>query len=117
MAILQVKFQSSYTTPMSEALLRGDCVGDEHGTQAQDIFQKQFPDIHGMQLSLLSQTSGFIPVKKTQALQIHHINGTHGCTSSSVGQAVAVFDSSYTGVPPSFSLTHQLAVIYRYLMV
>ena len=49
-------------------------------------------------------------------IQIHHIDGDHWVTSSSIGGEVSLFDSNFRGDPSSF-LTHQLAVIYHGLIV
>ena len=74
--ILQDKFQSSYTTPMRDALLRGDWFCDEHVTLAKEILQKQNSEI--MEDSR--------PFCHKWWLYSSHMNGNHWCTLSPIGQ-------------------------------
>ena len=50
-------------------------------------------------------------------VQIHHINGDHWVTSCCIGNEVTVYNSKFSGGVLSSSLTHQLALIYRSLVV
>ena len=50
-------------------------------------------------------------------VQIHHINGDHWVTSCYIGNEVTVYNSKFSGGVLSSSLTHQLALIYRSLVV
>jgi SNF2 family DNA or RNA helicase len=52
-----------------------------------------------------------------EGIQIHHINGDHWVTSASIGGKVAVYDSRFKGDDLSLTLTHQLASLYRPLII
>jgi len=54
-----------------------------------------------------------IPVSDIQL----HINDNHWVTSCRIGREVAVYDSRFMGGDLSSSLTHQLASIYRPLVI
>lgn len=98
---------------MKKTVLGGKWLGDEHITLSQAILHEQFPNIEGFQSPLLCQKDAFIPVRNAPAMQIHHINGNHWCTSCTSDQGLLVFDSNFSGGSLSASLTHQLALIYR----
>ena len=49
-------------------------------------------------------------------IQIHRISGNHWITSYSLGREIDVYDNSFNG-DLSLSLTHQLALIYRSLVI
>ena len=48
---------------MSKSLRDGDWLGDDHMELAQDLLKKQFPDIDGLQPTILSQKDAFIPIQ------------------------------------------------------
>ena len=52
-----------------------------------------------------------------EGIQLHHINHNHWVTSCSIGKEVAVYDSRFNGGNLSSSLTHQLALVYRPLVI
>ena len=51
------------TRKMSKSLRDGDWLGDDHTELAQDLLKKQFPDIDGLQPTILSQKDAFIPIQ------------------------------------------------------
>ena len=98
---------------MREELKAGLWLTDEHIGLAQELLEKDYPQISGFQCTLLSQNDGFVPVKSdSDALQFHHTNGNHWVLSTTIGGEVTVVDSNWQGHMNS-SLTHQLAQIYR----
>ena len=98
---------------MREELKSGLWLTDEHIGLAQELLEKDYPQISGFQCTLLSQNDGFVPVKSdSDALQFHHTNGNHWVLSTTIGGEVTVVDSNWQGHMNS-SLTHQLAQIYR----
>ena len=100
---------------MKDILNNGEWLTDEHVVLSQELLRNQFPHIDGLQSPLLAENDGFSPVAN-EAIQIHHVNGDHWVTSTSIGQEVAVYDSKFSGGDLSSSLTHQLALIYRPLI-
>ena len=76
-------------------------VEDVHIYLAQQLIQRQFPSIGGLQSTLLRQNDGFIPVRRTQKyLQIHHVTGNHWVTTSFQGgedDEVSLYDSKFSG--------------------
>ena len=96
-------------------ILEGKPLHDDHISFAQKLLQKQFPMLDGLQSPLLSQNSGFCPVKD-ESIQIHHTGKFHWVTSSSIGGNVQVYDSMFEGGELSSSLQIQLAQIYMTLI-
>ena len=107
------KMPQSDPRVMKDTVMGGRCLCEEHITLAQAILHDQFTNIEGFQSPLLCQKDAFIPVKNGQAIQIHHINEIHWCTSCTIDGEVVVFDGDFSGGALSTSLTHQLALIYH----
>ena len=92
------------------AVQLGDRLTDIHITAAQQLIQREFPDLDGFQNPLLSQAVGFTPIIG-EGVQIHYICN-HWVTSSSTSGDIAIYDSLYGG-KLSTDLSHQLAQVYR----
>ena len=108
------------TQEMKDILKSGEWLTDEHIMLSQELLRSQFPQIGGFQSPLLAENDGFSPITDSamnDAIQIHHVNQNHWVTSSSIRQQVTVYDSRFSGGDLSSSLTHQLALIYRPLIV
>ncbi len=98
---------------MRETLKSGGWLTDEHVHLAQELLQRDYPNIQGFQSTLFSQINGFTPVDSDcESLQFHHINGDHWVLSTTIGGEVAIVDSKYSH-KLTLSFTHQLAQIYR----
>ncbi len=60
--------------------------GYEHIHLAQELLQRDYPNIQGFQSTLFSQINGFTPVDSDrESLQFHHINGDHWVLSTTIG--------------------------------
>ena len=92
----------------------GDQHTDVHIAAVQKLIQKQFPHLDGLQSPLLSQGDQFLAMVD-EGVQIHHI-GNHRVTSSSIGGKITVYDSYYS-YKLSTSLCHQLALLYKLLVI
>ena len=92
----------------------GEQLTDVHITAAQKLIQKQFPHLDGLQSPLLSQGDRFLAMVD-EGVQIHHI-GNHWVTSTSIGGKITVYDSYYS-YKLSTSLCHQLALLYKLLVI
>ena len=100
---------------MSERSLKevseGKPLYDEHISFAQKLLQQQFPMLNGQQSPLLSQNSGFCPVKDDK-----FITQGRDLYSSSIGGNVQLYGSMFKGGELSSSLQLQLAQIYKTLI-
>ena len=75
--------------------MNGEELDDEHMHLAQKLLQKQFPQLNGLQSTLLSETDGFTPVQH-EAIQIHHVREPgHWVTSSSIGRVLLSMTASF----------------------
>ena len=83
---------------------------DEHLSFAQNFLQEQFPNLDGLQSSLLSQTNAFSSVI-AEGVQIYHTSSCHWVTFTSIGCGVRVYDSMFNGVRLSASVQIQLATV------
>lgn len=94
-------------------ILAGNELGDEHMTFATTLLQQQFPNLGGLQSTLLAQNNGFCPViKGIDSIQIHHTGQFHWVTSTVFKDTISVYDSKYRGILSS-NLQVQLALIYK----
>ena len=69
-------------------------LNDRHINAAQQLLKEQFPNIDGLQDSLLSQLS-FNP-SVNEGIQIHHTEQCHWVTS--IGGSLSVYDSLYSSL-------------------
>ena len=58
---------------MARALKNGDWLSDEHIYLAQELIRKQFPNIQGLQSTLLCQNDGFVPIQG-EGMYLHALN-------------------------------------------
>ena len=58
---------------MARTLKNGDWLSDEHIQLAQELLRKQFPDLDGLQSSLLCQNEGFIPIQSEGTMELYEI--------------------------------------------
>ena len=102
---------SIFTLTMKKVILDGKELTDEHINLAQLIIKKQFPDIIGLQDTLLSQTDAFKAVSTDKiSVQIHFIN-SHWVTSCSINGSILLYDSMYNKLDSH--LINQLARCYK----
>jgi len=96
-------------------ILAGDELSDNHMTYANKILRQQFPDVDGLQATVLSQIGGFCPVKSdSDTVQIHHTGRSHWVTSTMLNDKITLYDSSFDETDPlSSCLQLQLALIYK----
>ena len=94
---------SIFTLTMKKVILDGKELTDEHINLAQLIIKKQFPDIIGLQDTLLSQTDAI-------SVQIHFIN-SHWVTSCSINGSILLYDSMYNKLDSH--LINHLARCYK----
>ena len=87
-------------------------LNDRHINAAQQLLKEQFPNIDGLQDSLLSQLS-FNP-SVNEGIQIHHIGQYHWVTSTSMGGSLSVYNSLYSSLTKSIEV--QLAQCYSGLI-
>ena len=91
---------------MRNVLKSGEWLDDDHMFLAQQLLQIQFPNIGGLQSTLLSQCNGFAHVNRTQmSIQIHHVSGNHWVTTVTSShdqpgeyEKVSLYDSKYSGM-------------------
>ena len=93
----------------------GGWLTDQHIHAANKLLSKQFPELQGLQSTLLSQNGGFVPVTSDgTAVQIHFCNGNHWVASSYRNQIISVYDSRPSRTM-STGLQEQLAHLYGHL--
>ena len=94
-------------------------LNDKHMNAAQTILENQFPDVEGLESTLLVQSTRGFSLRSQRELvhiQIYHLNSFHWVTSVCLPNedTVYVFDSQVSGPPYlSSNLEQQLCQIYR----
>ena len=78
------------------------------------LLKQQFPELDGLQSTLLSQINAFRPVGSDRnSIQFHHTGQFHWDMSASVNGKIHLYDSKFSGGPLSSSLQVQLSLIYK----
>ena len=88
----------------------GGKLSNNHITAAQQLIQKEFLNLDGLQNPLLSQSDGFVPIIGEE-VEIHYIHN-HWVTPSGTSGDVVLYDSLYSG-KLSTNLSHRLGQVYR----
>ena len=112
--LCSVQLTKNFTKDELQTIQRGAQLTDIHIQAAQVLIRREFPNIDGLQDPVLGDGNHYIP-NVNEGMQIHHINGNHWVTSSSVGGSLTVYDSKISG-DLSSSLQCQLATIYKLLI-
>ncbi len=96
-------------------ILTGAKLTDQHMTFATTLLKQQFPEVDGLQSTLLSQINAFRPVGRSDhnSIQLHHTGQFHWVMSASVSGKIYLYDSKFSGGPLSSSLQVQLSLIYN----
>ena len=85
-------------------ILSGGRFNDKHINFTHQILKKQFPNLTGLQLTLLLSRSQQMPTTTTSPyLQIIHTNGNHWIVASTIGCSpkIRVYDSLHTSLQNS----------------
>ncbi len=83
-------------------------------TFATTLLKQQYPELDGLQSTLLSQINAFRPMGSDRnSIQLHHTGQFHWVTSASVSGKIYLYDSKFSGGPLSSSLQVQLSLIYN----
>ncbi len=82
-------------------ILAGAELTEQHMTFATTLL-KQFPELDGLQSTLLSQINAIRPVGSDRnSIQLHHTGQFHWVTSASVIGKIYLYDSKFSGGPLS----------------
>ena len=87
---------------------------DQHMTFAYTLLKQQYPELDGLQSTLLSQVNNFHPVGSgCNSIQLHHTGQFHWVTSVLISGKIHLYDSKFSGGPLSSSLQVQLPLTYK----
>ena len=90
-------------TKEKDIIVNGQWLNDKVIQAAQTILRQQFPNVGGLQSSVLVE-SGMGDVMRENSVQIMHKNSHWFCISTNDDKSrVCVYDSLYTSVPTSTS--------------